>query len=142
MGTEYTPIFLFLIVAILTGASMMILSASPFMNPKKATRVKQMPYESGMDPIGDARQRFDVRFYLVAIVFLLFDVELLFLYPWAVAQWSGDPRVVQPPPDVQVSLTGIPAEFRGLVLLEILVFIIILAAAFGYAWRKGVFEWR
>ena len=48
-----------------------------------------MPYESGMDPIGDARQRFDVRYYLVAIVFLLFDVELLFLYPWAVAQWSG-----------------------------------------------------
>ena len=48
-----------------------------------------MPYESGMDPIGDARQRFDVRFYLVAIVFLLFDVELLFLYPWAVAQWSA-----------------------------------------------------
>jgi NADH-quinone oxidoreductase subunit A len=142
MGTEYTPIFLFLIVAILTGASMMILSASPFMNPKKATRVKQMPYESGMDPIGDARQRFDVRFYLVAIVFLLFDVELLFLYPWAVAQWSGDPSVVAPGTDVAVSLTGIPAEFRGLVLLEILVFIIILAAAFGYAWRKGVFEWR
>jgi NADH-quinone oxidoreductase subunit A len=101
-----------------------------------------MPYESGMDPIGDARQRFDVRFYLVAIVFLLFDVELLFLYPWAVAQWSGDPSVVAPGTEVAVSLTGIPAEFRGMVLLEILVFIIILAAAFGYAWRKGVFEWR
>jgi NADH-quinone oxidoreductase subunit A len=150
MGTEYTPIFLFLIVALFAGASMMILSASPFLNPKKSTRVKQMPYESGMDPIGDARQRFDVRFYLVAIVFLLFDVELLFLYPWAVSQWSGDPRVVLSRPDVAVStapdvpvnLTGIPAEFRGLVLLEILVFIIILAAAFGYAWRKGVFEWR
>jgi NADH-quinone oxidoreductase subunit A len=140
MGTEYTPIFLFLIVAILVGASMMILSASPFLNPKKTTRVKQMPYESGMDPIGDARQRFDVRFYLVAIVFLLFDVELLFLYPWAVAQWSGEPGVVSQRPGVPV--TGIPAEFRGLVLLEILVFIFILAAAFGYAWRKGVFEWR
>ena len=142
MGTEYTPIFLFLIVALFTGASMMILSASPFMNPKKSTRVKQMPYESGMDPIGDARQRFDVRFYLVAIVFLLFDVELLFLYPWAVAQWSGEPSVVLSRTDVPVSLTGIPAVFRGLVLLEILVFIFILAAAFGYAWRKGVFEWR
>ena len=100
MGTEYTPIFLFLIVAIMVGASMMILSASPFLNPKKTTRVKQMPYESGMDPIGDARQRFDVRFYLVAIVFLLFDVELLFLYPWAVAQWSADPAVLAARPGV------------------------------------------
>src|ERR1700681_1688985 len=86
MGTEFTPVFLFLIVATAIAASMMI--ASAYLNPKKATRVKQMPYESGMDPIGDARQRFDVRYYLVAIVFLLFDVELLFLYPWAVGQWS------------------------------------------------------
>ncbi len=89
MGEQYTPIFVFLVVAIMVGLSMIILSASPFLNPRKTTRVKQMPYESGMDPIGDARQRFDVRFYLVAIVFLLFDVELLFLYPWAVAQWSA-----------------------------------------------------
>ena len=75
-----------------------------------------MPYESGMDPIGDARQRFDVRFYLVAIVFLLFDVELLFLYPWAVAQWSADAAgVVATRPGVPV--TGIPAEFRGLVFV-------------------------
>lgn len=140
MGSEYTPLFLFLIMAIGVGISMIVLSASPLFNPKKTTRVKQMPYESGMDPIGDARQRFDVRFYLVAIVFLLFDVELLFLYPWAVAQWSGQPGVVTPRPDVPV--TGIPAEFRGLVFLEILVFIFILAAAFVYAWRKGVFEWR
>ncbi len=87
MGAEYTPVFLLLIVAIAIGAGMMI--ASAVLAPSKMTRVKQMPYESGMDPIGDARQRFDVRFYLVAIVFLLFDVELLFLYPWAVAQWSA-----------------------------------------------------
>jgi NADH-quinone oxidoreductase subunit A len=140
MGEEYTPIFLFLIVAILVGASMIILSASPLFNPRKVTRVKQMPYESGMDPIGDARQRFDVRFYLVAIVFLLFDVELLFLYPWAVAQWSADPSVVTPP--AGMTSAGIPAEFRGLVFWEILVFILILAGAFAYAWRKGVFEWR
>ena len=140
MGTEYTPIFLFLIVAIMVGASMIILSASPFLNPKKTTRVKQMPYESGMDPIGDARQRFDVRFYLVAIVFLLFDVELLFLYPWAVAQWSADPGVLVPQPGMTTA--GIPAEFRGLVFWEIFVFIVILAGAFAYAWRKGVFEWR
>lgn len=140
MGTEYTPIFLFLIVAIFTGASMIVLSASPFLNPKKTTRVKQMPYESGMDPIGDARQRFDVRFYLVAIVFLLFDVELLFLYPWAVAQWSADPAILPVQPGMVSA--GIPAVFRGLVFWEIFVFIVILAGAFAYAWRKGVFEWR
>jgi NADH-quinone oxidoreductase subunit A len=140
MGEEYTPIFLFLIVAILVGASMIILSASPFLNPRKLTRVKQMPYESGMDPIGDARQRFDVRFYLVAIVFLLFDVELLFLYPWAVAQWSADAGVL--PPHAGMTSAGIPDAFRGLVFWEIIVFIVILAGAFAYAWRKGVFEWR
>jgi NADH-quinone oxidoreductase subunit A len=146
MGMEFTPLFLFLIVAILIAASMML--ASAYFNPKKATRVKQMPYESGMDPIGDARQRFDVRYYLVAIVFLLFDVELLFLYPWAVAQWSLTTMSGRPPetsavgPDPAVATAGIPLEFRAWVFWEILLFIVILAAAYAYAWRKGVFEWR
>lgn len=143
MGMEFTPIFLFIVVAVITAISMIVLSA--ILGPKKITAVKQMPYESGMDPIGDARQRFDVRYYLVAIVFLLFDVELLFLYPWAVAQYSADiPAAVAGPGIVASSLPmpGIPAEFRGLAFGEILVFIIVLAAAFAYAWRKGVFEWR
>ena len=122
---------------------------------RKATRVKEMPYESGMDPIGDARQRFDVRYYLVAIVFLLFDVELLYLYPWAVAQWSDVASAsapAEPGPSVASAATaaaalassaaGIPPVFRNLVLGEILVFIAVLTAAFAYAWRKGVFEWR
>src|SRR5688500_18443587 len=68
--------------------------------PKKKTAVKQMPYESGMDPIGDARQPFDVKFYLIAILFLVFDVELLFLYPWAVSAYED---------------TGIPVELRDTV---------------------------
>ena len=163
MGTEFTPIFLFILVAILTAVGMLV--ASAVLGPKRVTAVKQMPYESGMDPIGDARQRFDVRYYLVAIVFLLFDVELLFLYPWAVAQWSGPIPVhivthapalgghpsapvhvpVKVPVPIAVparALTGIPHEFRNLVFGEILVFIAILAAAYAYAWRKGVFEWR
>jgi len=135
MGQEFTPVFLFLIVAIAIAASM--IAASALLAPSKTTRVKQMPYESGMDPIGDARQRFDVRFYLVAIVFLLFDVELLFLYPWAVAQWSAVSA-----PGVAAATAGIPAEFRGWVFCEVMVFIGILALAFAYAWRKGVFEWR
>jgi len=147
MGTEFTPIFVFILVAIFTAISMLALSA--VLGPRKTTAVKQMPYESGMDPIGDARQRFDVRYYLVAIVFLLFDVELLFLYPWAVGNYS-----LEVPPAAVAALNnnvasapaspplGIPAEFRGLVFGEILVFIVVLAAAFAYAWRKGVFEWR
>ena len=142
MGTEFTPIFLFILVAIMIALGM--LSASAVLGPRRATPVKQMPYESGMDPIGDARQRFDVRYYLVAIVFLLFDVELLFLYPWAVGQYSVDAQIAVADAVTAASAapSGIPAEFRGVVFLEILVFIVVLAAAFAYAWRKGVFEWR
>ena len=144
MGTEFTPIFLFILVAIGTAVTMLTLSA--ILGPKKLTRVKQMPYESGMDPIGDARQRFDVRYYLVAIVFLLFDVELLFLYPWAVGSYSArgqEPVAAQAGATLADSLIpGIPTAFHGLVFGEILVFILVLAAAFAYAWRKGVFEWR
>ena len=146
MGAEFTPVFLFILVAILTAVGMVV--ASYYLGPRKTTPVKQMPYESGMDPIGDARQRFDVRYYLVAIAFLLFDVELLYLYPWAVAQWSADapPPVVMPgtAPEAAGMATGIgiPPVFRDLVFGEILVFVAVLAAAFAYAWRKGVFEWR
>ena len=126
---EFMPLFLFILVALVTAVGML---ATGLIGPRQVNRVKQMPYESGMDPIGDARQRFDVRYYLVAIMFLLFDVELLFLYPWAVAQWSVVGEVA----------AGIPPAFRGLVFGEILVFVAVLAAAFAYAWRKGVFTWR
>jgi NADH-quinone oxidoreductase subunit A len=138
MSVEFTPVFLLLLVALGIAASMLI--ASALLGPSKITRVKQMPYESGVNPFGDARQRFDVRYYLIAIVFLLFDVELLFLYPWAVAQWSGEGGV--PSGAAGVGAAGIPEEFRTLVFWEIQVFIVILAAAFVYAWKKGVFEWR
>jgi NADH-quinone oxidoreductase subunit A len=138
MGSEYTPVFLFVLIAIGTALSMLLLSA--LLGPRRSTEIKQMPYESGMDPIGDARQRFDVRYYLVAIVFLLFDVELLFLYPWAVAQWSVESTGI----DVAGAVVspGIPPVLRNLVFGEIVIFVVVLAAAFAYAWRKGVFEWR
>ena len=146
MNVVFVPIFLFIGVAVATAVGMLV--ASALLGPKKSTSVKEMPYESGMDPIGDARQRFDVRYYLVAIVFLLFDVELLFLYPWSVAQWSstsGAPTVVTgalAPTIAAHATAGIPHAFRNLVFFEILFFIAILAAAYVYAWRKGVFEWR
>ena len=97
--------------------------------PKNRTAVKQMPYESGMDPVGDARQPFDVKFYLVAILFLVFDVELLFLYPWSVAAYLNDG-------------VGVPREMRSTVFGVMLVFMGTLAIAYVYAWRKGVFKWR
>lgn len=150
MGSEFTPIFLFILVGFMVAGGMIVMSA--LLGPRKTTEVKQMPYESGMDPIGDARQRFDVRYYLVAIAFLLFDVELLYLYPWAVSQWSADAPVATATLDASSEVTsavaaaplgvGIPPAFRALVFWEILVFISVLTAAFAYAWRKGVFEWR
>jgi len=142
MSADYTPLFLFILLAIMIGLSMMIMSA--MLGPKKKTAIKQMPYESGMDPIGDARQRFDVRYYLVAIVFLLFDVELLFLYPWAVAQFSATPSATAAAAVLTpgMGIAGIPDAFRWLVFWEILLFIVVLSAALVYAWKKGAFEWR
>ena len=147
MSSEFTPIFLFVLVAAGTAVGMLV--ASALIGPRKSTAVKEMPYESGMDPIGDARQRFDVRYYLVAIVFLLFDVELLFLYPWAVAQYSNPARagvaavaIASASGTSGLAIAGIPPEFRLLVFFEIVAFTAILTAAFAYAWKKGVFEWR
>jgi NADH-quinone oxidoreductase subunit A len=81
---------------------------------------KDMPYECGVDPIGSARQRFSVHFYLVAVLFILFDIEAVFLFPWAVS----------------VQRLG-PAGF-----IEALIFVAVLALGLGYAWRKGVLDWN
>jgi NADH:ubiquinone oxidoreductase subunit 3 (subunit A) len=124
LGT-YLPIFLYLVVLIGMVAGMLV--AAHTIGPRRHTPVKDMPYESGMDPIGDARQRFDVKFYLIAILFLVFDVELLFLYPWATVAYEDG---------------GLPALMRGPVFCTMLVFVATLAVAYLYAWRKGVFRWR
>jgi NADH-quinone oxidoreductase subunit A len=127
--STYYPVFIYL--AVIIGFAVVTLIAVHLIGPRwKRTPVKQMPYESGMDPIGDARQRFDVKFYLIAILFLVFDVELLFLYPWAVA----DNRAP--------AAFGIPDAFRSAVFWEVLVFLFTLVLAYVYAWRKGVFQWR
>ncbi len=131
MESSY-PILLF--VAVLVGFVITNLIIIHIVGPRKKTAVKQMPYESGMDPVGDARQPFDVKFYLVAILFLVFDVELLFLYPWAVSAYLDDP--------LRANQTGVPVELRGTVFAVMLVFMATLAIAYIYAWRKGVFRWR
>jgi NADH-quinone oxidoreductase subunit A len=113
---------------VLVGFVATTLFLAHVIGPRKKTPVKQMPYESGMDPVGDARQPFNVRFYLVAILFLVFDVELLFLYPWAVTAYAEE--------------GGIPLEHRGAVFGVMVVFVATLVIAYIYAWRKGVFRWR
>jgi len=127
--STYYPIFIYLFVVM--GLTATILISTHLIGPRKNTAVKLMPYESGMDPIGDARQRFDVKFYLIAILFLVFDVELLFLYPWAVStyrDYGGEPLM--------------PAAFRNVIFWEVLVFLGSLGVGYVYAWRKGVFQWR
>ena len=82
---QYAFLPIFLLVACTIGLAVGLLVVASLFNPGRPGRVTRMPYESGMDPIHDTRRRFDVRFHLLAIAFLVFDVELLFLYPWAVA---------------------------------------------------------
>src|SRR5216683_6562298 len=110
--STYYPIFLFLLILIAFAVGAVLVPH--LIAPKKRTAVKQMPYESGMDPIGDARQRFDVKFYLIAILFLVFDVELLFLYPWAVVAYRDDSYML-------------PEQMRSLVFWEVVVFLATLA---------------
>jgi len=90
------------------------------LGPRNPTAEKEAPYECGMPPVGDARERHSVKFYLVAMIFLLFDIEVAFLYPWAMAirdlQWMG--------------------------FVQVLVFFVILAAGYAYVWKKGVLDWN
>ena len=128
--SAYYPILLFAGVAgAFAFGSLLATHLFPF-KPSKPTRVKQMPYESGMDPVGSARMQFDIKFYLIAILFLVFDVELLFLYPWAVLAYGDGGSPVW------------RTDFGTVVFVEILVFLATLAIAYVYAWRKGVFQWR
>jgi NADH-quinone oxidoreductase subunit A len=131
---QYAVLPIFLFAAVSTAVALVLLGVSSIIGPSRTNRVKEMPYESGMDPIHDARRRFDVRFYLVAIAFLVFDVELLFLYPWAVASRNAQ--------GIDAAVVAHWVESRALVFGEVMVFLALLGAGFVYAWRKGVFQWR
>ncbi len=127
------PVLLF--VAIAAAVSVGLVVGSSLIGPNKRTnRVKEMPYESGMDPVHDTRRRFDVRFHLVAITFLVFDVELLFLYPWAVASRSAA--------GIDAAVSEGLVSSRGLVFAGAMAFIALVVVGFAYDWRKGVFRWR
>ena len=126
------PVLLF--VAIAAAVSVGLVVFAQLIGPRRSGAVKEMPYESGMDPIHDTRRRFDVRFHLVAITFLVFDVELLFLYPWAVASRSQA--------GVDAAVAGGLVSSRGLVFAGAMLFIALVIVGFAYDWRKGVFRWR
>ena len=138
MLANYAFIGLFFIAA--STFPILPLVAARFLRPSRPTEIKLDTYECGLEALGDIWVQFKVQYYLYALAFVIFDIEVVFLYPWAVGFWSLDS------PDAAAiaggAAAGIPAEFRGLVFGEILVFIAVLAAAFAYAWKKGVFEWR
>jgi NADH-quinone oxidoreductase subunit A len=136
MENAILPILLF--VGASSALAVGMLFAGSLVGPRRQGAVKMMPYESGMDPIHDAHRKFDVRFYLVAIAFLVFDVELLFLYPWAVA--SRDAAGI----DAAVKAAGAMGNglSRPLIFGEVMISIALLVAGLVYAWRRGVFQWR
>jgi NADH-quinone oxidoreductase subunit A len=153
MQNTVLPIFIFTICVI--GFAVALLFVANIFNPIRPGSVKRMPYESGMDPFHDTRRRFDVRFYLLAIAFMVFDVELLFLYPWAVASHpaiiekaagvkTGD--VESPSPSIPLGIDAAVAsgyvENRHIVFWGAMIFLLLLTLGFVYDWRKGIFRWR
>jgi NADH-quinone oxidoreductase subunit A len=115
---EYLPILIFLGLAI--GLAAIIIVASMVVAPQQPDREKLSPYECGFEPFEDARGRFDVRFYLVAILFIIFDLEVAFLFPWAVSLGN-------------IGLFG---------FWSMIVFLAVLTVGFVYEWRKGALEWE
>ena len=124
--SSWLPVVILLIIGI--GFAVGNIAISLLIGPRRTGPGKETTYESGVMPIGDTRKRFNVRFYIVAMIFLVFDVEIVFFYPWATI--FGD-AVAHP----ESGLSG------GLLLLEIVLFVAILLLAYFYAWGKGVFRW-
>ncbi|MGA2499455.1 MAG: NADH-quinone oxidoreductase subunit A [Tepidisphaeraceae bacterium] len=122
--SAWLPVMLLVVIGV--GFSAMTIVASIIIGPSRTGKGKESTYESGMVPVGDTRRRFNVRFYIVAMIFLVFDVEIVFFYPWATLF-----------PDAVVGRIG----GAGLLLIEMLVFVAILLVAYFYAWGKGVFRW-
>src|SRR3954451_24406592 len=120
----WAPVVLLIVIAV--GFAITNVAASILIGPSRTGPGKEVTYESGMLPIGDTRKRFNVRFYIVAMIFLVFDVEIVFFYPWATIF-----------PDA-IAKGG---SSSGLLLLEIILFVVILLLAYVYAWGKGVFQW-
>ena len=119
---NYAPILIFLAVAIVLGAGFLI--AAWVIAPKSPDKEKVSAYESGFNAFDDARMKFDVRFYLVSILFIIFDLEVAFLFPWA------------------VTLGDMPAEVGQFAFWSMMGFLGILTVGFIYEWKKGALEWE
>ncbi len=117
MLTEFFPILILIALAVVLGFLVVILGT--IFGPQRPTQKKSMPYESGMVPYGPGTRRMNVRYYLIAVLFILFDIEVVFFLPWAVS----------------FRKLGIP----GLVM--IVIFVVVLEVAHLYAWKKGALEW-
>jgi NADH-quinone oxidoreductase subunit A len=120
---NYLPVAL--IIAMAVGFGVVNLIATHLLGPKRTGGDKSGTYESGMNPIGTARRRFNIRFYILAMTFLVFDVEIIFLYPWAIDFAQLEPGSPQ----------------ATLFLGRIMFFILMSVIAYIYAWKKGVFRW-
>lgn len=132
----YAAIAVLVLVAMLAATSILVIT-HVMPKAKRQGAVKDGTYESGMEVIGDARRRFNVKFYLVAMLFLLFDVELVFMYPWARVFADGARQVKTAEGSTLASLS----ESQQFLFAEMGVFFAILLVGYGYAWRKGVFRW-
>ncbi len=132
----YQAVLILILVAIGMALSMVVLTH--LLGPRRRGPVKDGTYESGMPVIGNARRRFNVRFYLVAMLFLLFDVEVVFLWPWA--PLFHDTAKTDPPPTAVAMIAD--GFGKGFLLAEMAVFLGILLTGYVYAWRKGVFRWN
>jgi NADH-quinone oxidoreductase subunit A len=108
------------------GFALVNIFISQFIGQRKRTRTKLMPYECGKDPVGTARERFSVKFYQIAMIFILFDIEVIFLVPWAV---------------VFRTLASPAYDLKNLVYFEMLIFIVLLLAGYVYVIKKGAFDW-
>ncbi|HEX3558624.1 MAG TPA: NADH-quinone oxidoreductase subunit A [Pyrinomonadaceae bacterium] len=122
--SNYLPIVLMFIVAVGFAAGNVLLSQ--LVGQHKATRTKTMPYECGKDPVGSAHERFSVKFYLIAMIFILFDIELIFLIPWAV---------------VFKSFVIVGHDLGTLIYVEMMLFVALLLVGYVYIIKKGLFDW-
>ena len=131
---SWVPVVLLLVIGL--GFGVVNVAASIIIGPGRTGPGKEETYESGMVPIGDTRRRFNVRFYIVAMIFLVFDVEIVFLYPWATIFAKGVSMASTTP------VGSPPSFFTGSALLwEMVVFVVLLLVAYAYAWGKGIFRW-
>ena len=118
----YLPLLILLLVAGFIAA--LLVGLSWILGPKQPSNEKLSPYECGVNPVGTARDRFPIKFYLIAMLFIIFDIETVFLYPWA------------------VMFRDQVMAIRGFLLSEMIVFIIILFVGYVYVWKKGALEWE